>query len=563
MQSRRYLSAGLILTLASQAAAQPVMTQYGRALDANPNAITGRINSIRQANRALDGNRYVTGQVTGGFHFRGTAGYVASNQLRLDLPSSQLDNFIRGSTGVEQIGSGRTYGPSMYLSASRTVLAPSAIARGLNRPGSSVPQATYVPQTSARKLYDDAMEAYKPILPKMGNQLRINPLIQPQVSPNEAMSLRTPKKTAEPEARAYRPAASPLFGIVRGQDQQRPAEGRDQAEPAERPGERLRPESRLEWQVEGVPGQPKMPSPTDKEKPPPKTPKAGQEKLPGAGQDVFLDLLRTLREAKQPEGELREGSAGAKVEKGRRPTLPGMPAAEKLPRPEAPRKLVERVGGQIVIHSLAGSGRDLFNMRMAAAQIALANGRYYDAAGHYRVAAALNRGNPLASIGLSLALFAANEPMTSAYHLRRALSQTPPMMEPKVNVKSLLGKQVVDSRIAELERRLSKESAQPDLSLLCLTAFIRAGNDQPGKAAAHAKRLKSLADKRIAELKRELVSAGEKGPAEARRVKGLLATNELFLAYSKRLLAEGKAEAAPTTRPAVRATAKSAAPKGP
>jgi hypothetical protein len=559
MQSRWYLSAVLILALAGQAAAQTVMTQYGRALDANPNVTTGRYNSVRQANRAFDGNRFVTGQVTGGFHFRGAAGYSAANQLRLDLPSARLDDFIRTSAGAGQIGSERTYGPSEYLSPSRTVLAPSAITGGLNQPGSSVPRATYVPPPSARKLYDDAMAAYKPILPNTGDQLRINPLIQPQVAPDQAMSLKPPKTGAELDTRAYRPAASPLFGIVGSQDQYAPAKGEDKAEPAERPGERLRPKSRLDWQVEGVPGQSKTRPPSDKEKTQQEAPRTGPEPLPGLGQDVFLDLLRTLREAKQPDGETPAGS-GARTKMAPQPVLPGVRAAEQPPGPTVPQKLVERVRGQIVIRSLAGSGRDLFNMRMSKAQKALTNGRYYDAAGHYRVAAVLNRGNPLASIGLSLALFAANEPMTSAYHLHRALSQTPPMMEPRVDVKRLLGEKVVEIRMAALESGLSEKGASSDLSLLCLAAFIRAGNDQPDKAAAHAERLKSLAEKRMAELRGELAAAQAKGSDEVEGIKGLLAAHELFVAYSKCLRGAAKAQAAPTTRPAAGATPKSAAP---
>ena len=438
MQSRWYLSAGLILVLAGHAAAQAVMTQYGRALDANPNVIAGRYNSVRRANPAFGSNRFVTGQVTGGFHFRGGAGYAAANQLRLDLPSARFDDFIRSSAGTGQIGSGRTYGPSTYLSPTRTVLAPSAITEGLSQPGSSVPRATYVPPPSARKLFDEAMAAYEPMLPNTGNQLRVNPLIKPQVAPDEAMSLKKPTPSAKLEARAYRPAASPLFGIVGSEGLQGPAKGEEQAEPGERPGERLRPKGRLDWQVEGVPGQSKTRPPSDKEKTPLESPKAGPEPLPGLGQDVFLDVLRALREAGQPQADVPDGT-GAEIAKQPQPALPAARAADERPGPTTPEKLVERIRGQVVIHSLAGSGRDLFNMEMSKAQRALTNGRYYDAAGHYRVAGVLNRGNPLASIGLALALFAANEPMTSAYHLHRALSQTPPMMEPRVNVKRLLG----------------------------------------------------------------------------------------------------------------------------
>ena len=116
-------------------------------------------------------------------------------------------------------------------------------------------------------------------------------------------------------------------------------------------------------------------------------------------------------------------------------------------------------------------------------------------------------------------------------------------------------------RIAELESRLSEKGVPPDLSLLCLAAFIRAGNDQPHKDAAHGERLASLAEKRIAELRGKLPAARRKGPDEVERIKGLMVAHELFVAYSKCLRGASKAQVTPTTRPAA-AAPKRAAAKG-
>ena len=132
----------VILAVAAAALGQVYQGQYGGTLDANYGVRSLGVNSIRQANRALDGNFLITGQVTGGFQFRGTVGYPGADQFRTELPSAGLDNFIRSSTGLDRIMSGSIYGPSTYFSRARTVVGTGGIVRGMNVPGTSIPRAT-------------------------------------------------------------------------------------------------------------------------------------------------------------------------------------------------------------------------------------------------------------------------------------------------------------------------------------------------------------------------------------------------------------------------------------
>ena len=125
-----HLAVFVLLAIAAGAAGQVYQTQYGRALDSSYYLGSRGVNSIRWADRALDGNLLVTGQVTGGFGFRGGVGYVGSDQFRLELPSASLDRFISGSAGLDRIGSGSLYRPNPYFSPTGTVVGAGSVVSG-------------------------------------------------------------------------------------------------------------------------------------------------------------------------------------------------------------------------------------------------------------------------------------------------------------------------------------------------------------------------------------------------------------------------------------------------
>ncbi|MHC4718398.1 MAG: hypothetical protein ACYS5V_15605, partial [Planctomycetota bacterium] len=202
-------------------AGQVTRTQSGRMLDANYGIGTGRYNSVRQADRPIDGNLLINQQVTGGYGFRGTVPYAGANELRLTLPSAEIDPFLRRSAGVEQLTRGTYgYGPEAYLSPTRTVLSPSAIASGYTRPGTSIPRSAYVPRERARQLISAAVEPYKPILADVSDHRRINAALDPKANAASTAGLTALRPGGQAELAAIRPTASTLFGVLGGRKEQ-------------------------------------------------------------------------------------------------------------------------------------------------------------------------------------------------------------------------------------------------------------------------------------------------------------------------------------------------------
>ncbi len=493
----------VILVSACVVEAQVTPTQGGRAMDANY-LIGGRgLNTIRYRTDRFDSNLYVTGQVTGGFHFRGRQPYAGADQLRIDLPSGGMDDFHRGSVGLQQVLSGVSYGPNRYFSLDRTVLSAGAIAEGLNAPGTSIPRATYLPAMSARRLYDSAINAYKPALPDVGRQLMYNPLIQPNYvgGPIQGAAGVSAQRF---DRGAVRPAASDLFGILRESDQQRLVDELAEAQIAHRAG---RIESRAEERIQPVPDRTGPKKPDD-----PTTPEAEPEpprlKRSAPDQDVFVDILMAMEEMR---AEAAERSRRQDRTKDQRPETkiilpddPDTPDAGDdiddvddviVPARPTGGTAVRKVRNTIVLSKLAGMNRDLFNLNMSRAEKKLAEGEYYAAVGCYDVAGILNRGNPLAPLGAALALFAADEPLSASFRLRKAMKRFPPLMETRVDVKLILGKSIVEMRIGQLEHRLADEDEPAEPALVFLTAFIRSSMAQPAKAAKHAETLKKIAGK--------------------------------------------------------------------
>ncbi|MDY7011512.1 MAG: hypothetical protein SVV80_12295 [Planctomycetota bacterium] len=515
MKTQWYLAIFVILVSTIVIDAQVGPVQTGQALDANYLVGSGGRNTIRYGTDRFDTNLYVTGQVTGGFHFRGHQPYSGADQLSIDLPSAGLDPFIRGSVGIQQVLSGVSYGPSRYLSAERTVLSAGAIAEGLNAPGTSIPRATYLPEMSAKRLYDSAISAYKPTIPDVGQQLLYNPLIQPTLvsSPIPGTSVTS---SGVLDSGAARAPASTLFGVLRKPDQKHITDELYEAQVARRTGmvdSRL--DSRLKTRVEGkIQPLPEKVEPekteetTTPEDKSGQTPPGRQAARPGGptrpkalemGQDVFVDMLRTM-EKMRTEAEERSRRQGLPEDKQREAKIPLPDEIENLDNPDAvvpatptESRAVRKVRDTIVIARLAGENRDRFNLNMSHAEKRLAEGEYYAAVGYYDVADILNRGNPLAPLGAGLALFAANEPLSAAYRLRQALKRFPPLMETRVDVQQILDKNLVEIRIGQLEHRLADKDEPVEPALVFLAAFIRASMDQPEKAIQHAETLKKIA----------------------------------------------------------------------
>ncbi|HYO11024.1 MAG TPA: tetratricopeptide repeat protein [Tepidisphaeraceae bacterium] len=132
-----------LLGLASAASAQ-YRVNTGNVLDANTRMGSGGVNPNDSQNRApesITGNDIVTGNVTGGRHFRGSVPYTDPRAFRANTSDRNVDNFVRQSSGPDSrlaetvqpfYGSGRAVAPpagfvpvdpgsGAYLAAGTTV----------------------------------------------------------------------------------------------------------------------------------------------------------------------------------------------------------------------------------------------------------------------------------------------------------------------------------------------------------------------------------------------------------------------------------------------------------
>lgn len=557
-----YLTGFIILAvLLCPAKAQVRPLPGGRALDSNYLIGSGGYNTIRYTRRPFNANLYVTGQVTGGFYFHGELPYSAANELSTQTASAGMERFERGSVGLQQVITGVHYGPSMYLPPSSTVLSAAGIARGYNAPGSSMPRASYIPPKVAEKLFNKTIKAYSPINLELGRQLQVNPLIPPQQVAAPIGSASSSGLSAVSRG-ALRPRASSLFGVPGTVKHEEIAKELTQGQ-GERIGQNVARRENTEIKPQQAGESQALPTETPREGQPPGAVVPSAAKLPSPGEDVLFDLLmlmeKIIEQDQQQEvpnalGTEENAPTVPEATRGKHvppPTLPGDDEQEdnKLIRPlnigkekTGRRGAVEAIKGRIVLHTLAGKSRDVFNVNMSRAEKALSAGKYYEAAEYYKVAAVASPSSMLAPLGRSLALFAADEPVSASFHLRRAMERFAPLLTGEVvpDVKKIISPKVVELRLSQLERRISQAKDNPDMELLFLVSFIRCSIGQMNKAAEHAETLLKILgpEKKDSQIKNPYIK-------RKRRVFRIYARHVLQLARSGkekpiRVPAEGK-----------------------
>jgi len=486
---------GIVLVLAWPTIAQVMRKETGNVLDANPLVGSGGRNTPVGSHR-INSQLYVTGQVTGLGGFRGTTGYYAADQLHLNIPSAGFSTFRRQSVGLADVARGQTYMTNAYLSRSRTVLGVRQITGGLTAPGTNVPITSRVSAAVANKLYSQATEDYKSIMAQRPEQSPL--VVQLAVPPVGGSQLHEQQGDV-----TSRLSTSLLYGSRRSKDKRELA--RELYELAKKDGrvdDRIddRIDTHLDTQVESsreVPEQDKDTIEAIKGSRPgsEKTAKPKSEsQLPRAGQDVFIDVLVHL-------GGLKAGSPGEGI------TIPevesGNDNVSKTPADETGSKTKDKKkkkqveftkDRQLIIHSLAGLGPDLFNKYMKGAEERLGSGRYYRAAEEYKCAAIIDSRNPLPQLGQAIALMVAGEPLSATFHLRHAMVLFPPLMETKLDINAMVLPKDVRREMLRLTERL-KETDELDTkkTLLFLAVFLHHNLGHKDRADGYAKSLLKLA----------------------------------------------------------------------
>ncbi|HNO77540.1 MAG TPA: hypothetical protein PKN33_05715 [Phycisphaerae bacterium] len=135
--------------VASPVSAQLAPGSDGRLLDANNQVGSGGINRAAPQNLFNTANLYITGNTTRGTAFQGFSPVRNQFSLFTSLPSTALANFERDSVGLESIsGSGAGF-INPYFNRTQTVANAGAIIAGRNLIGSSAPANSYfAPPTS-------------------------------------------------------------------------------------------------------------------------------------------------------------------------------------------------------------------------------------------------------------------------------------------------------------------------------------------------------------------------------------------------------------------------------
>lgn len=263
-------------------------------------------------------------------------------------------------------------------------------------------------------------------------------------------------------------------------------------------------------------------------------------------QDVFSDVLTRLRGTaggleqpipwQLPQQGYEAATGREEQAPPQRPQLRKHPAATGILGSDSSfpitGKLVEYSPEKgLVLHGLAGIGRDQFNTLMASAEKQLKEGKFYEAAEAYREAASQNPSNPLPRMGLSLALFSAGESLGSAQQLHRAVEMFPPLLTSHLEVVNVADANLIQRRLDFLATRLAHSQAGPEPMLYFIAAFLHANLNQTDQAKAYATKLQA--------------SAGD----------------DVILANYARFLLTGGATSAPSSQPASQPTTVPADPQ--
>ena len=459
----------LVLVVPACLLAQVAPTQDGRALDANYRIGGGRYNTIVRGVPGVNSQLYITGQVTGLAAFRGHTAYVGADQLRLTVPSASQSDFRGRSVGLPDVLRGNSYRTSAYYDRATTALGTRSIVAGLTAPGTNIPRSSLTAPLAPKRVYQDALADFRPLLgarPGRAISASISPVVPDAGWAAPRVIGRVPH--APPRIVAALPVSGRVAGIYavpRPEDRQRLVSELYELDHGDR--------ARLGGRV----GEPTdntrvvRPAPGSEGGQPYALGGLGIHQTRQADQDVFHDMLFLLQQQYQAAADQ---AAEARA------------AAEGATERQDDRFVVGGPGGAIVFKTLAGKGKDLFNEKLRAAEALMAAGRFYSAANEYRVAVIIDPENPLARLGLSVAMFAAGEPVSAAVQLRRAMELFPALMVTRLEAVRRIPSKTLRREIDKLYARVNVKASNvdPQLAMLSVYMHIAAGEKQRAQVSA-------------------------------------------------------------------------------
>ena len=508
--------------------AQDARVQYGDVLDRSPLVGSGGYNTNSQNSLLRDkgyglghgSQLYVTGRVTGLGAFRGGLPYTPKGQFHLALPSAGLSDFNRRSVGLEAVLRGQTYKPNPFFSRASTVLGAGGILSGRGAVGTNIPKTTAIVPSLTRKLRVDASIKYRALLPpQAGRALSVTPIgLVPSTSlmtpsgttglskaPGEPAEAMAPAGSALPAGFMTRAGAIALFGALQADSRSRLAwelyQMGDPIAPIDRRVDRYVDGAvDSEYKLGGEQTLPEELFATDANSPLAgrglvRGPAAARWAAPRRNEDVYLDILLRLREQQPTRAPVKRPSDAVEV-----------PV-------KAPVKSIVELDEKrgIVVHRLAGLGKDELNAYMTIAQDRLKRGRYYEAVDRFQLVRIFDRTNPLPLIGMGLAYFGAGEAYSAGLQFRAAIEMLPPLIESRIDVAEMMHITDARAQLVNLEQRLRDAPyTRRDPHVYFAACFMSRNVGNRSEAIRYAEIIQKLApENRIIRAYAQLVLTGK------------------------------------------------------
>lgn len=419
---------------------------------------------IGQPDYGAEGNRIVTGNVSGGRHFRHADGIVPYQSVEYfqspdfevvtGLGLGSLNSFIRRSAGLGYTQQGLSLNEPYYLPSQTVTSMQRGTESGLEPPRVTFPGGT-----------DDFAPQLPPITDSQYFYGQQRPLSRSMEELEDVISREIElQKLAREEEESLEKELTELEQVESYLAQQfgKTTEDKkglfDEILESEKPDEPAKPDEPT--------------SEPDIEEQAKEKPKDFSEQLlqdAAEAEDQQSDVSGTDQADKTPDKQ--EGKSEFELQVGKKLELPEVDPAEAAAI-RGPHKTFE------------DWAKAKFAEYMKAAEEFLKKGKYYKAADAYTLAGVYQRENPLAYVGKALALFAAGEYMSSSYFLERAFTQSPEYAKQKVDlVELLVDRDMIENRIIEIATWQQRTKA-PELAFLMAYIFYQNNNIPAAKVAA-------------------------------------------------------------------------------
>lgn len=387
----------------------------------------------------------MTGNVSGGKHFRGVVPYGSPYEFQGSQGSSTLNDFYRRTSGLDLENTGSS--SSVFSLPSKSV-------------------------TAFRR--DQQYQLNAPSAVK--NQLNLG-----RVEPEKIELQKTELRPVLSEISGVRPLVSPLedkqYGLEKYllQNQQKESEIPEKAE------------NLVDNKLADIPTNlPETPFEVKEVK--------AEDKTIENQPNVYIQMLESLQKkfeedivAKHTENLKLQAEEKAKAEEKRRQDLEEI--AKMLREKRAGSKNISKDDSESAavlddqeelpetFKTFADNSADRFNQYMKTAEELMKIGEYYKAADAYSLASAYNNQNPLAYAGQTHCLFAAGEYMSSSYYLSRTLKIFGYYALLKIDIKKMIGNDdLFEKRLQELVS-IQEKSGSPEIETLLAYIYKNIGDN--------------------------------------------------------------------------------------